>query len=101
MELGEIVFLPIAFDWNKWNIGKNFIKHKVAWYGCEEIFFNKPIVETIHLQETDREQRFYALGVSDKQRKLAVIFTIRRNRIRIISAKDMSRKERRAYDERI
>lgn len=43
------------------------------------------------------EPRYYVLGQTDAGRRLFIVFTIRRRRIRIISARDMSPKERRAY----
>jgi len=101
MKIREILSRTLLFDWDKWNIEKNLLKHKVTWQECEQVFFNKPIVEAIPLIRKEQEQRFYALGITDKQRKLTIIFTLRKNKLRVISARDMSRKERRAYDEKI
>jgi len=90
-----------SFEWDKWNVEKNVIKHKVTPDECEGLFFNNPLLEEIPTTKEQREHRYYALGITDKGRKLTLIFTIRRKRIRVISARDMSRKERRHYGERV
>lgn len=93
----ELLRQCLGFDWDKGNIEKNRIKHDVAPSECEQIFFNRPLLihdDTLHSAE---EQRFYALGRTDMDRRLFVVFTVRENLIRIISARDMSRKERRIY----
>lgn len=90
-----------GFDWNKGNIRKSWEKHRVSYIECEEVFFNQPIMvqeDEIHSQE---EPRYYVLGRTNKGRHLFVVFTIRKNKIRVISARDMSRKERRVYLEQI
>ncbi|HCG77448.1 MAG: hypothetical protein COZ37_05810 [bacterium (Candidatus Ratteibacteria) CG_4_10_14_3_um_filter_41_18] len=92
---------PEGFDWDKWNVEKNVIKHKVSPDESEEVFFNNPLVEKIPTTKEQREQRYYALGITDKGRNLTIIFTIRRKKIRVISARDMSRKERGHYERRI
>ena len=87
-----------GFDWDKGNIDKNWIKHKVSPAECEQIFFNRPLViqdDTIH---SKTEKRFYALGKTDLKRTLFIAFTVRNNLIRVISARDMSRKEREIYN---
>ena len=96
--LKEFIFQINEFDWDKGNIEKNLIKHKVVQSECEELFLNKPVIEEILKTEEQREQRYYALGITNAKRKLTIIFTLRNNKIRVISARDMSRKERRGYE---
>ena len=90
-----------GFDWDKGNIEKNWEKHKVAHIECEEIFFNSPIVVKEDAIHSESENRYYVLGKTDTQRLLFVVFTIRGNKIRVISARDMNRKERKVYNEQI
>ena len=90
-----------GFDWDEGNIKKNWEKHKVRHYECEEMFFNKPFVVKPDIKHSGIEDRFYALGRTDANRLLFIVFTIRKDRIRVISARDMNRKERRIYDEKI
>jgi uncharacterized DUF497 family protein len=44
------------------------------------------------------EKRFYALGRTDSKRTLFIVFTVRNSLIRVISARDMNRKEREGYN---
>ena len=89
--------VPISFDWDKGNINKSWEKHKVHFKEAEEIFFNKPIKIFSGTKHSIEEKRFIALGVTDSLRKLAVIFTIRNEKIRVISARDQNRKEKEKY----
>jgi hypothetical protein len=88
----------LGFDWDEDNIDKNYIKHKVHWYECEEVFFNEPIVVAQDEKYSIKENRYYILGQTNSNRELFIVFTIRNNKIRIISARDMSRKERKTYE---
>jgi len=88
----------LGFEWDKGNIDKNRIKHKVSSSECEQIFFNHPIWIQNDILHSTTEERYYALGKTDINRFLFVVFTIRNNRIRVISARDMSRKERKVYN---
>ena len=87
-----------GFDWDNGNLSKNWEKHKVAYWECEQIFFNRPLVAARDEKHSNHEIGFYALGKTDLNRKLFVVFTIRNKLVRIISAKDMSRKEKQEYN---
>ena len=80
-----------GFEWDEGNIYKNFIKHYVTREECEEVLTNNP--ETIRSHHTE-EERYIAFGQTDNLRKLAIIFTIRNKKIRVISARPQSKKER-------
>jgi len=88
----------LGFEWDKGNIDKNWIKHGVSSSECEQIFFNRPLLIQNDIVHSELEERYYALGKTDTNRFLFVVFTIRNNFIRVISARDMSRKERRMYN---
>ncbi len=88
----------LGFEWDKGNIDKNWIKHKVSSSECEQIFFNRPLLIQDDILHSESEERFYALGKTDTNRFLFVVLTTRNNLIRVISARDMSRKERRMYN---
>ncbi len=87
-----------GFDWDAGNIGKTWERHKVSATECEQIFFNEPLVAAPDEKHSDREQRFYVLGHTDAGRHLFLVFTIRNKLIRLISARDMNRKERKEYE---
>ena len=86
-----------GFEWDEGNQTKNWIKHQVSPSECEEVFFNLPLLLLNDVQHSQEEKRFYVLGKTNADRKLFISFTIRATKIRVISARDMSRKERQAY----
>ncbi|KPA10635.1 protein containing DUF497 [Candidatus Magnetomorum sp. HK-1] len=86
-----------GFDWDEGNSRKNWIKHQVTPAQCEQIFFNQPLIVKNDEKHSKSETRYYALGRTDNNRKLFIAFTIRNDLIRVISARDMSRKEREIY----
>jgi len=90
-----------SFDWDQGNINKNWDKHRVHHLECEEIFFNEPLVTKVEKRGVSQEERVSALGVTNEGRFLFVVFAIRRGRIRVVSARDMNKKERKIYDEKI
>ena len=95
----EFNFIQLSgFEWDEANREKNWIRHKVDYKESEEIFFNKPLFIDENLKHSSKEKRFEALGQTNKGRGLFVVFTIRNNKIRIISARDQDSKERRKYE---
>lgn len=64
---------------------------------CEQVFFNQPLIAAPDVAHSEQEPRFYLLGRTDSGRLLFVVFTPRDTLIRVISARDMSRKERKVY----
>jgi hypothetical protein len=89
-----------GFEWDDGNIGKNRGKHGVAPEECEQIFFNKPLLVGFDRKHSGKEKRYYALGGTFDKKLLFVVFTIRKEYIRIISARPMSKKERRIYEQK-
>ena len=87
-----------GFDWDAGNRGKN-AKHRVSDDECEEVFFNLPFLLGPDEAHSEREDRHYVLGQTNAGRRLFIAFTMRGTQIRMISARDMTRDERRAYDE--
>ncbi len=86
-----------GFDWEQGNIDKNWLTHHVTASECEQIFFNKPLIVADDEVHSLKESRFYALGKTDHSRELFVVLTTRGKLIRVISARNMSRKERQRY----
>jgi len=89
----------IGFDWDEGNKQKNWDKHQVDYTECEQVFFNKPLIISEDVKHSSQEQRYYALGQSDINRTLFIVFTVRNNKIRVISARDQSKKERMIYEQ--
>ena len=86
-----------GFDWDDGNRDKNWEKHGISDTECEEVFFNQPLVVRHDSSHSDDEQRFWALGQIDDGRKLFVAFTLRHNLVRVISCREMTRREWRFY----
>ena len=87
-----------GFEWDRSNIEKNWLKHKVSPVESEQIFFNQPLMILDDPKHSISEKRFAAFGQTDAGRLLAVILTKRAKRIRVISARDMNRRERKFYE---
>ena len=87
----------VGFDWDTGNSGKNWTTRRVSDSECEEVFLNRPFVVRRDREHSREESRFYALGQTDRRRRMFVVFTIRGKLIRVISARDMTRQERRIY----
>jgi len=88
----------VGFDWNEGNLLKNWERHGVSAFECEQVFFNHPLIAAPDEKHSSREPRFFALGQTDAARLLFVVFTIRGKLIRVISARDMNSRERKQYE---
>ena len=88
-----------GFDWDEGNARKNE-KHNVSMAETEQVFFNEPLLVLEDSKHSKKEPRFHALGKSDEKRRLHITFTLRQagEKIRIISARDMHKKERAIYE---
>jgi len=98
MNLTEIT----GFDWDQGNARKNE-QHNVSMAEAEQVFFNAPLLVLEDFKHSEKEPRFHALGKSDEKRLLHITFTLRQagEKIRIISARDMHKKERVIYEKTI
>lgn len=90
-----------GFDWDAGNARKSIDKHDVSQAEAEQVFFNEPLLTVRDAKHSAIEQRIHALGRTDDGRLLHITFTLRDKdtKIRVISARDMSRKERGYYDQ--
>jgi uncharacterized protein len=86
-----------GFEWDMGNLTKNWERHQVSMGECEQVFFNEPMMVFDDIHHSHDEMRWYLLGKTDSGRLLFVVFTIRKNLIRIISARDMNKNERIIY----
>lgn len=88
----------LEFEWDKGNRGKNFIRHRVIDEECEEIFFdhNKKLLRDILHSGT--ENRYILIGKTKQQRILFIVLTMRKHKIRVISARDLNKKEKHLYE---
>ena len=88
-----------GFEWDEGNTLKNE-KHNVSMAEAEQVFFNAPLLVLEDAKHSNQESRFHALGKSDEHRQLHITFTLRQagEKMRIISARDMHKKERVIYE---
>lgn len=90
----------VGFEWDDGNARKNE-KHGVSQSEAEEVFFNQPLLLLEDVRHGGQEPRYHALGKTSEGRRLHISFTLRKNGtlIRVISARDMHRRERRIYEQ--
>lgn len=89
-----------GFDRDAGNERKND-KHSVSQAEAEQVYFNQPLLILADETHSQNEPRYHALGKTDAQRALHITFTLRQEGtlIRVISARDMHRKERTVYEQ--
>jgi uncharacterized protein len=90
-----------GFDWDDGNARKSSAKHGVSQAEAEQVFYNAPLSVLEDAKHSHGERRYQALGQSIAGRHLHVTFTLRDGdtKIRIISSRDMNRKERARYEQ--
>ena len=90
-----------GFEWDAGNSRRSARKHGVIQAEAEQVFFNEPLLVMADPKHGAKEDRFHALGHTDDGRRLHITFTLRREAtlIRVISARDMSRKERARFEQ--
>jgi uncharacterized DUF497 family protein len=91
----------VGFDWDEGNSRKSSVKHEVSQSEAEQTFFNEPLLLLADVKHSQKELRYQALGKTNDERVLHVTFTVREmgTLIRVISARDMHRKERTTYEQ--
>lgn len=90
-----------GFNWDAGNARKSENKHGVSMAEAEQVFFNTPMLILEDWAHSKQEIRIYALGKTDEGRTLHITFTLRKagTLIRVISARDMHRKEQAIYEQ--
>ncbi len=99
MKLGFDISSIKGFDWDGGNSNKNKIKHNVEDKECEEIFTNQPIRIFDDEVHSKNEKRYGALGKTNEGRKLVIFFTVRNNKLRVVSARSQGKKDKTLYEE--
>jgi len=94
-----VIFDEVEFQWDKWNMEKNWIRHRVSMSECEEVFGDTDRRVFDDIFHSENEKRTIIVGSTKGGRLLFVVFTQRSNKIRIISARDVNKKEEKIYEE--
>ena len=97
MATGDPLGECVGFDWDESNTVKNWERHRVTPEEAEEVFFYEPLVVRGDVGHSSREKRYRAIGRTSRGRLLFVAYTIRRKLIRVISVRDMNRREAEEY----
>ncbi|MGD0488893.1 MAG: BrnT family toxin [Syntrophorhabdales bacterium] len=87
------------FEWDRGNIEKNWERHRVAYVECEEVLLSGQFIITKDTAHSIAEDRYRVLGKTDEGRILFLAFTLRGGKIRVITARDANKKERKTYEE--
>jgi uncharacterized DUF497 family protein len=95
----ESISLPEfnGFDWDDGHVNKNWESHRVSPREAEQVFFNRPLMVADDVKHSRAERRYFVLGQTADDRPLFIACTLRGGLIRVISARDMSRPERKVY----
>ncbi len=87
----------LGFEWDKWNIDKSYKKHGITPNETEEIFLDIDVKIEKDIKHQQQENRFIAIGKTTEEKILFVIFTLRSDKIRIISGRIANKKEGEVY----
>lgn len=91
---------PLEFQWDEGNIGKSFKKHRVEDREAEEPFFDKKRKIYKDKLHSKKEERYVLIGETKKKRLLYTVFAMRRKKVRIISSRDINKKEVHLYEKK-
>lgn len=99
MKVEDLLSQIEGFEWDEGNGDKNWRKHNVSYKECQEVFNNIPLMLKFDELHSKTEKRFQALGKTNKGKRLFLAFTFRKNKVRVISARNQSKLERGVYAE--
>jgi uncharacterized protein len=90
----------LEFEWDEGNREKNWTKHNVEMQETEEAFADEDKIVFLNIKHLDIEERFFIIAKTYSSRLLAIAYTRRDNKVRVISARDVNKKEVKIYEER-
>jgi uncharacterized DUF497 family protein len=97
MDVYELIARCSGFEWDEGNLPKIRERHHVIPNECQQVFLNRPLFGAPNEKHSGEEDRYYAFGQTDAGRFLTIIFAVRGDLIRVISTRDMNRRERRTW----
>lgn len=98
MKADDIIPKPTTFEWDNGNINKNWISHQVSNEEAEEVFDDNYSIALEDIIHSEKEKRYILIGSTDAGLILFIVFTIRADKVRIISARNANRKEVQQYE---
>ncbi len=89
----------MKFEWDEEKAAANLAKHKVSFEEARAVFDDSLYVDFYDPDHSSEEHRYIIIGESGRGRLLLVSYTERGDMIRLISAREVTRSEREAYEE--
>jgi uncharacterized DUF497 family protein len=89
----------MQFEWDKNKAAKNLSKHGVSFEEAKTVFDDPLYVDFYDPDHSEKEERYLIVGESNRRRLLIVSYTEKEKAIRLISAREVTRSEREAYEE--
>lgn len=89
---------PVEFEWDEANKKKIWLKHKVSAEECEEAFAGQEVFSQPDELHSQKENRYILINKTKKSRFLFIVFALRKNKVRVISARSMHKKEQNFYE---
>lgn len=89
----------MLFEWDHHKAIANDAKHGISFDEAQTVFLDELSLFKLDIEHSGDEERLLIIGMSEKKRLLVVVFTERRERIRLISAREATRAERNQYEE--
>ena len=87
----------VGFEWDNWNIDKSYQKHGITPNETEEVFLDEDVKIEKYLKHQEQEERYIAIGKTTENKMLFVVFTIRKDKIRVVSGRQANKKEKEVY----
>lgn len=91
--------MGLQFEWDKAKARRNLRKHRLSFEEAATVFGDHRAISIADPAHSLTEERFVTIGTSERERILVVVATERRDKMRLISARPASRKERKQYEE--
>lgn len=89
----------MKFEWDENKADKNLLKHQVSFHEAKTVFDDPLYIDFYDPDHSVDEDRYLIVGQSNQERILIVSYTERANSIRLISAREVTRQERKVYEE--
>lgn len=89
---------PLEFEWDEANKKKIWLKHKVSAEECEEVFSTEYLFRQPDELYSKKENRHILISKTKKLRFLFIVYTVRKNKVRVVSARGMHKKEQNFYE---
>lgn len=97
--MGSDTINNMRFEWNNEKAASNLAKHRVSFEEAKTVFDDPLYIDFYDPDHSEDEERYLIVGQSNRERLLIVSYTERKDSIRLISAREVTRTEREAYEE--